>query len=184
MKLARDNQLMDNQAIEGAIERLAFSIVDDFSVEKLSNIALLGLQRKGAVLAGRLANKLHSITEVSPLLGTIDISMHRDDIGKRPVLPVICETKVPFDVNERIIILVDDVLSTGRTIRAALDAVTDYGRPGLIKLAVLVDRGGREFPIQADYVGLQNVVPAELRVKVAFGEVAEDDAVFIIKENK
>ena len=101
----------------------------------------------------------------------LDITMYRDDIGTRNLLPMIHETVIPFDVDDRIIILVDDVLSSGRTIRAALDALTDYGRPGLIRLAVLVDRGEPEFPIRADFVGFEVSLPAERKVLVNFETV-------------
>ena len=106
----------------------------------------------------------------------LDITMYRDDIGTRNMLPRIHETIIPFDVNDRVIILVDDVLSSGRTIRAALDALTDYGRPGLIRLAVLVDRGDPEFPIRADFVGFNVSLPAERKVLVNFEDIPGMDA--------
>ena len=96
--------------------------------------------------------------------------MYRDDFGTRDILPMINETEIPFDVSDKEIILVDDVLSSGRTIRAALDALTDFGRPGFIRLAVLVDRGEPEFPIRADYVGFNVSLPADRKVKVFFAE--------------
>jgi pyrimidine operon attenuation protein/uracil phosphoribosyltransferase len=102
--------------------------------------------------------------------------MYRDDIGTRNLLPMIHETVIPFDVNDKEIILVDDVLSTGRTIRAALDALTDYGRPGLIRLAVLVDRGEPEFPIRADFVGFDVSLPAERKVLVNFEDAESLEA--------
>ena len=109
--------------------------------------------------------------------------MYRDDIGNRDRLPLIKETIIPFDVNNQNIILVDDVLSTGRTIRAALDALTDYGRPGLIRLAVLVDRGEPEFPIRADFVGTQIQLPQDYKILVNFDEDDSKTGIFAAQWN-
>ena len=130
--------------------------------------ALVGIHQQGVTLAGKLQQILNQEYNCFPDSGTLDISMYRDDIGNRSQLPVIRETRIPFDVNDRTIILIDDVLSTGRTIRAALDAITDFGRPGRIRLAVLVDRDDAEFPIRADYVGMKLRVPDDHKIKVWF----------------
>ena len=146
--------------IAGEIYRDAAGIPEGF--------ALVGIHQQGVVLAGKLQQILNREYNCFPDFGTLDISMYRDDIGNRSQLPVIRETRIPFDVNDRTIILIDDVLSTGRTIRAALDAITDFGRPGRIRLAVLVDRGDVEFPIRADYVGMNFSVPDNHKIKVWF----------------
>ena len=121
-----------------------------------------------------------STAACAPVLGKLDISMYRDDIGNRKRLPAIRETEIPFDVNGSSIILVDDVLSTGRTIRAALDALTDYGRAGSIRLAVLVDRGNIEFPIRADYVGMKSTPPEDQKIVVRF-EADGDPGIYAVK---
>jgi pyrimidine operon attenuation protein/uracil phosphoribosyltransferase len=163
--------------VSSAITRLVDSISHDFG-EELPETAFLGIQYKGAHLAERIVNDLSRLHGVTPLLGTLDISMYRDDIGLRKTLPVIKETSIPFDVNGRVIVLVDDVLSTGRTIRAALDAINDYGRPKLIRLAVIVDRGGQEFPIKADYIALASAVPADRRILLHLKGFDDEDAIF------
>lgn len=120
-----------------------------------------------------------------PPLGTLDISMYRDDIGMRKTLPYIFETRIPFDINGKVIILVDDVLQSGRSIRAALDAITDYGRPAIVRLATLLDRGLREFPINADYVGKFVDVPPEERIKINWHEYCgEEDYVYTVRNRK
>jgi pyrimidine operon attenuation protein/uracil phosphoribosyltransferase len=129
-------------------------------------------------LAARIAAEIKERTGVELECGTLDISMYRDDFGQRTALPLIRETEIPFDVDGARLILVDDVLSTGRTIRAALDAVTDYGRPALIRLAVLVDRGGVEYPIRADYVGWTLEVQSDRKVLVEFKEEDGADGVY------
>ncbi|MBR2633815.1 MAG: bifunctional pyr operon transcriptional regulator/uracil phosphoribosyltransferase PyrR, partial [Lentisphaeria bacterium] len=128
----------------------------------------VGIQQMGVPLAEKLKEIIERETGYSPALAKLDISMYRDDISNRKRLPLIRETDIPFDVNDKILILVDDVLSSGRTIRAALDAITDYGRPKVIRLAVLVDRGNPEFPIHADVTGFDIDIPAENKIVVSF----------------
>jgi pyrimidine operon attenuation protein/uracil phosphoribosyltransferase len=118
----------------------------------LEDVVLVGLQTGGVPLAHRLADALEQVEGNRPEVGTLDVALHRDDIGLRPVLPE-AVTSIPFDLSGAIVVLVDDVLFTGRTIRAALDAVTSFGRPRAVQLAVMVDRGHRELPIRPDYVG-------------------------------
>ncbi len=169
--------------VASAITRLTEAIADEFG-DNLPEIAFLGIQYKGAHLAERLVEELARSRGVRPLLGSLDISMYRDDIGLRNTLPVIKETSIPFDVNDRSIVLVDDVLSTGRTIRAALDAINDYGRPHLIRLAVMLDRGGQEFPIKADYIGLSSPVPANKRALLSLKGFDDEDAVHITAKDR
>jgi pyrimidine operon attenuation protein/uracil phosphoribosyltransferase len=141
---------MDADAVQRAIWRMAHEIVE--RNHGLDNVSLIGLQTGGVPLAHRLADALEAIEGVRPAVGTLDVAFYRDDIGLRPVLPQ-AVTDIPFDLDGCSVVLVDDVLFTGRTIRAALDALTDYGRPRAVQLAVMVDRGHRELPIRPDYVG-------------------------------
>ena len=146
--------MFDSGAIGAMLTEMADAIAADFPFRDSENAVLIGIQTNGVPLARRLAKEIAaSDGGVESTVGTLDISMYRDDIGKRLVLGRIHETDIPFDIDDVPVILIDDVLRTGRTIRAALDAITDYGRPSMIKLAVLIDRGGHEFPIRADYVG-------------------------------
>ncbi|HCE45047.1 MAG TPA: bifunctional pyr operon transcriptional regulator/uracil phosphoribosyltransferase PyrR [Lentisphaeria bacterium] len=171
--------LFDEKKIAGAIDKVAKAICSDFDKSELSEIAFLGIQLKGLPIARRIVDSIRKSSGLEIPLGKLDISMYRDDIGMRKTLPQIHETDIPFDINNRTIVLVDDVLHTGRTIRAALDAMTDYGRPAMIKLAVLVDRGMREFPIQADYVGLLHHVSGKDHVSVSWKELEGRDAVYL-----
>ena len=165
-KMNTVKQLYDAAAVEKAIAQIAECIAIDFA-GKPDGFALVGTQQMGVPLAEKLCALLKE-KGLKPEFGKLDITMYRDDFGTRDILPMINETRIPFDVNGKDIILVDDVLSSGRTIRAALDALTDFGRPGMIRLAVLVDRGEPEFPIRADYVGFEVSLPPERKVKVRF----------------
>ena len=141
---------MDAEDVQRAVWRMAHEIVE--RNHGLDDVVLIGLQTGGVPLAHRLADALEQIEGNRPEVGTLDVALHRDDIGLRPVLPE-AVTSIPFDLSGAIVVLVDDVLFTGRTIRAALDAVTSFGRPRAVQLAVMVDRGHRELPIRPDYVG-------------------------------
>ena len=143
-------QVLDADDVRRAIWRMAHEIIE--ANHGLENVVLIGLQTGGIPFAAALGEALDKIEGESPPVGTLDVAFHRDDIGLRPVLPS-ATTDIPWDLTGRIVVLVDDVLFTGRTIRAALDAVHSYGRPRAIQLAVMVDRGHRELPIRPDYVG-------------------------------
>ena len=170
--------LRSAEEMRGAVEKVADAIIGEFGAGNLSDVVLLGLFKAGVPLAHRIAEVIKQRTGVTLQCGTLDISMYRDDFGQRTALPLIRETVIPFDVDNAKVILVDDVLSTGRTIRAALDAVTDYGRPALIRLAVLVDRGGVEYPIRADYTGWTLEVKSDRKVLVEFSEEDGSDGVW------
>ncbi len=173
-------QLFSPEEMVAAIQRMAAGIRSAFPGEELDDIAFLGIYQQGVPLAERLARAIEESTKKQLPVGKLDISMYRDDFGRRSALPLIRETVIPFDVNDRKIILVDDVLSSGRTIRAALDAITDYGRPRLIRLAVLVDRGNPEFPIRADFVGMGCSLGAGSKVAVHFDEDGEETGIFAV----
>ena len=141
---------MERDDLQRAIWRMAHEIIE--RNHGLEQVEVIGLQTGGVVVADWLAEALHTIDQVRLEVGTLDVAFYRDDIGIRPVLPEAI-THIPFDIDGKIVILADDVLFTGRTIRAALNALSDYGRPRSVQLAVMVDRGHRELPIRPDYVG-------------------------------
>jgi pyrimidine operon attenuation protein/uracil phosphoribosyltransferase len=161
------------------IERLAAEICAAHS--KASTLALIGIHKRGVPLAHRIASAMKSKPCGEVHVGTIDITQYRDDLKTLAVLPKLEGSDIPFDVNDAHVVLCDEVLYTGRTIRAALDELLDHGRPARVQLAVLIERGGREFPIQPDYVGLHADATPDERVRVRFEEVEEDgvDKVFI-----
>jgi pyrimidine operon attenuation protein/uracil phosphoribosyltransferase len=141
---------MEADDVNRAVWRMAHEIIE--RNHGLDDVVLIGLQTGGIPLARRLADALEQIESVTVDLGSLDVAFHRDDIGLRPVLPE-AVTNIPVDLTGSIVVLVDDVLFTGRTIRAALDALTSFGRPRAVQLAVMVDRGHRELPIRPDFVG-------------------------------
>ncbi|HTX09439.1 MAG TPA: bifunctional pyr operon transcriptional regulator/uracil phosphoribosyltransferase PyrR [Solirubrobacteraceae bacterium] len=142
-------------------------------------VALVGIHRRGAVLARRLQTLTSELLEPGVPLGDLDISFYRDDYSLRPSAPVVHSTHLDFPIDERTIVIVDDVLYTGRTVRAAIDAIFDYGRPARVQLAVLVDRGHRELPIRPDYVGKNIPTSQEQRVNVCVEEIDGEDEVRI-----
>lgn len=178
----RSKVLLDEEQIGRILSRMAHEIAEH--VVDLENLALVGIQRRGVELAARLARLLTTFYGVVPPTGAIDITFYRDDLdtragAPREEQPVVHSTDLPFDVNERTIVLVDDVLYTGRTIRAAIDALFDYGRPRAVRLAVLVDRGHRELPIRPDFVGKNVPTSRTERVVVHLVETDNVDEVVI-----
>ena len=151
MKFKKKKLLMDEATIERALKRIAHEVVErNKGAEK---IALVGIRSRGIYLAQRLTKHIEEIEKISVPVGILDVSFYRDDVANRLIPHRVTKTEILFDVSGKNIVLVDDVLFTGRTVRAALDAVMDFGRPASIQLAVLVDRGHRELPIRADFVG-------------------------------
>ena len=142
-------------------------------------IAVLGIRSRGLPLAERLAARLSAATRHAVPMGALDITLYRDDLTEQAGAPIVRPTEIPFTLKERTVVLVDDVLYSGRTIRAALDALLDHGRPRKVLLAVLVDRGGRELPIQADVIGLTLKVEWGQRVSVKVKELDGEDGVFV-----
>lgn len=149
-ELRRKAMLMDETAIERALSRIAHEILEQNGG---ANIYLVGIRRRGVPLARKIAQKIKSIEGVDVPVGELDITFYRDDLSTQSDSPTVRPMKLGFDVNGTNLVLVDDVLYTGRTVRAAIDALFDLGRPRKIQLAILVDRGHRELPIRADYVG-------------------------------
>lgn len=173
------SQVMDAEDIRRALTRIAHEITEkNRGAEKL---ALIGIQSKGAPIADRLAALIENIEGTKVLSGSLDISMYRDDFSTRKA--AVGRTEIPFDVNGRTIVLVDEVIYTGRTVRSALDALMDMGRPSAIQLAVLIDRGHRELPIRPDYVGKNLPTARKERVDVQLREIENEDKVFIVKQD-
>jgi pyrimidine operon attenuation protein/uracil phosphoribosyltransferase len=143
-------RVMDAEAVRRAVTRIAHEVIERNA--GLDELVVVGLQTGGVPLARALADALEQIEGTAVPCGTIDVAFYRDDIGIRPVMPE-AVTSIPVDLGGKVVVLVDDVLFTGRTIRAALDALTDYGRPKAVQLAVMIDRGHRELPVRPDYVG-------------------------------
>ena len=170
--------VMDAEAISRAVTRIAHEILE--ANKGADNLAFVGIVTRGATLADVLAAKVRDIEGAEVPVGTLDISFYRDDLAIR-LSPEVHRTDIPFDVEGRDVVLVDDVLFTGRTIRAAMDALMDYGRPCSIQLAVLVDRGHRELPIRADYVGKNVPSSRKERVKVYFEQVDGRSAAEILE---
>jgi len=159
--MAESTTILNSTALQRALTRVAHEIAE--RNEKSADVVLVGIQRGGVVLAERLAKILSGIWEQTVPVGNMDVSMHRDDLA-HSIAPNVHPTSLPFDVAGKIVVLVDDVLFSGRTVRAALDSLNDFGRPNQIQLAVLVDRGHRELPIKADFVGKN--VPTSLAEKI------------------
>jgi pyrimidine operon attenuation protein/uracil phosphoribosyltransferase len=175
--------LVDHDQVRRTVARIAHEIVERHADP--TQVALVGIHTRGVPLAVRLAELIGEFAGTTPAIGTVDIALYRDDVGlgdRRRALPVVGDTVLDFNVAERAVILVDDVLFTGRTIRAAIDAVFDYGRPPLVQLAVLVDRGHRELPIRPDYVGKNLPTSRAERISVHLSEVDGRDEVVLEAE--
>ncbi len=172
--------ILDKAGIDRAMTRVAHEILEKNKGAK--ELVLVGIQRGGVHLARRLAAKIKEIEGVEPPVGSLDITMYRDDLATRKSQPVPQATDITFDIQDRIMVLVDDVIFTGRTIRAALNSIMDYGRPRRIQLAVLVDRGHRELPIRADYVGKNLPTSAKEKVEVMLVEDGVEEKVVILAE--
>ena len=176
------SKIMDKEAIHRALMRIAHEIIE--KNKGVDGVCLIGIRTRGVILAERLRKYIQQIENVEPPLGILDITLYRDELTLVGTKPIVHETQINFDITEKTIILVDDVLFTGRTIRAALDALIDFGRPSHIQLAVLIDRGHRELPIRADYVGKNIPTALEQNVKVILKETDHEKIDEVIVENK
>ena len=173
--------IMDAEAIRRALRRIAHEIIEQNS--DLKSVVLAGIPLRGVEIARRLAEFIREVAKIDIDTGTIDVAMHRDDVGTRAELPMVHASKLPLPLEHRTVIIVDDVLFTGRTARAALDAISSFGRPARIQLAALVDRGHRELPIRADYVGKNLPTATREQIQVRLQEVdQEPDGVWLFKE--
>jgi pyrimidine operon attenuation protein / uracil phosphoribosyltransferase len=175
-------QLMDAHDLERTLNRMARQIVEKFDLDasKASSFALIGMQTRGVFLASRIRKIIQEVDGIDIPLGILDATMYRDDFRMRLKQPVVRETKIDFDIDGRDIVLVDDVLFTGRTTRAGLDALTDIGRPSSVHFLVMIDRGLRELPIKADFVGrrVPTLPGEEVRVRVL--ELDDKEGVWLV----
>ena len=168
---------LDEKAIGRAITRISHEIIE--KNKGIENVVLIGIKTRGVPVATRIANKIEAIEGQRVDAGEMDITLYRDDLSKKQIDPVVNSTKIDFDITDKTVILVDDVLYTGRTVRSALDALMDIGRPKAIQLAVLVDRGHRELPIRADYVGKNVPTSRNEIISVKLMECDKEDSVSI-----
>lgn len=173
-------QLMSASEIDRTLVRLAHEVME--RVERLDRLALIGIRRRGVPIAQRLARKIESIEKQAIPVGVLDIRLYRDDLSAIASQPVLSATEIPFPVNGMEVILTDDVLYTGRTARAALDALFDHGRPSRVQLLALIDRGHRELPIEAQYVGRRIQTARDETVEVRLHETDDDDRVLLAEK--
>lgn len=175
-------QVVDSETISRSVQRLSYEITEkDRDIEKL---ALIGIRTGGEFIARRIQERIQEIEGREIPFGIIDITLYRDDLSQSAEQPLIQGTDLPFRVSGRRIVLVDDVLYTGRTVRAALDAIIDFGRPDNVELAVLVDRGHRELPIRPDYVGKNLPTNSNEMVRVMLSELGSEDGVYLIEKKQ
>jgi len=182
MQMTHKARLMTDQEVGRALTRIAHEIIE--RNKGAENLALVGIHTRGVPMAQRLAEHIERFEGVRPLVGKLDITLYRDDLTEIALQPVVKKTEVPFDVHGMRIVLCDDVLYTGRTARAALDALIDMGRPAVIQYAVLVDRGHRELPIRADYVGKNVPTSSAEVIKVKVAEVDGEDGVELLERSE
>ncbi|MBI4397768.1 MAG: bifunctional pyr operon transcriptional regulator/uracil phosphoribosyltransferase PyrR [Candidatus Omnitrophica bacterium] len=175
-------KILDAQGVDRAITRMTHEILE--KNKGTEHLVLIGIERGGVILAERLRHKIQEIEGVSVPKGTVDITLYRDDLGEGQSQPVMRGTHLEFDITGKKVVLVDDVLFTGRSVRSALDALIDFGRPKWAELAVLVDRGHREIPIRADYVGKNIPTSLDEEVAVCFKETEGVDEVCVVRKAK
>lgn len=180
MELTEKTQLLDAEAIRRALTRIAHEIVE--KNKGTEDLVIIGIKTRGIHLAKRLADRIQSFEDQQVPVGTLDITLYRDDLKQRAEQAVVHGSEIPFDITDKKVVLVDDVLFTGRTVRAALDALIDLGRPTQIQLAVLVDRGHRELPIRPDYVGKNVPTSRDEVVAVNLAETEQEDKVIIMEK--
>jgi len=174
--------VMDAEAMRRALRRVAHEIIE--RNPQLEKVVLAGIPSRGVEIARRIAAFIREIENINVQTGVIDVAMHRDDVGTRPELPVVRASELPLPLEGRTVVIVDDVLYTGRTIRAAMDAISSFGRPARIQLAVLIDRGHRELPIRPDYVGKNLPTATGEQIQVRLEETDnKPDAVWLEKES-
>jgi len=173
-----NTKIMDRDDVNRAITRIAHEIIE--KNKGTENLCIVGIRTRGAVLAERINESITKIEGAGLPFGILDITLYRDDLTLIDTQPIVHETLIEFDIQDKKVVLVDDVLFTGRTVRAALDALIDFGRPAQIQLAVLIDRGHRELPIRADYVGKNIPTSIDQNVKVMLTETDEQDQVVVV----
>ena len=179
MSLKLNYQLMNSDDVKATLDRLADEILDANAGRP---VVLLGIHRRGVPMARRMAKRMAEKIHRDPQIGILDINLYRDDLTKVAYQPVVHKTEVPPDIDDRDIILVDDVLYTGRTVRAALDALCDFGRMRSIQLAVFIDRGHRELPIEANFIGKKIKTKDNEVVEVKLKEIDGEDAIYVMEK--
>jgi len=176
-------RILTARQIAGSLERLYQAVVAQLPTQ--GRIAVVGVRTRGDLIAKRLVQRLAADRpDLAVETGVLDITFYRDDLQYRGGAPLVRATEISFDINDTWLLLVDDVLATGRSVRAALDALHDFGRPKVVKLAVLIDRGGRELPISADFIGKKLKAPSPTRVQVKLKESDGEEGVFIIRQEQ
>ncbi|MFH0921483.1 MAG: bifunctional pyr operon transcriptional regulator/uracil phosphoribosyltransferase PyrR [Fibrobacterota bacterium] len=178
MKTQDKHQMLDEKGIRRIIDRMAHEILE--RNKGAENLVLVGMLTRGVVVAKRLAESIKTIEKAAPQTGSLDITFYRDDFRSRLKQPSVKATDIPFSIQDKDVVLVDDVLFTGRTARAALDALNDFGRARTIQLAVLIDRGHRELPIQADYAGKAVTTSPNEEIAVRFRETDQKEGVWLV----
>ena len=176
-----NTKIMDAKGIKRSIERIAYEILEHN--DGSDNMVIIGIRTRGVYLAERIAKVIKRIEKVSPPVGAVDITMYRDDVLIRLDQPIIQKTDLSFSIEDKVVILVDDVLYTGRTVRAALNELSDYGRTRCIQLAVLIDRGHRQLPIRADYTAIELQTFTDENVIVNLIEKDGEDSVILQQKN-
>src|SRR5215510_14873906 len=179
MTLKLSYQLMKSTEVQSTLERLAGEILEANADRQ---VVLVGIHRRGVPMAQRMASTIAAMTQTEPAIGALDINLYRDDLTRVAFQPVVRRTDVPPDIDDKDVILIDDVLYTGRTIRAALDALCDFGRMRLIQLAVLIDRGHRELPIEANVIGKKITTKESEVVEVRLREIDAEDAIYVMEK--
>lgn len=178
--MLKEIRVLDAEQVRRAVMRIAHEILE--RNKGVGDVCIVGIRTRGAVLAERIRDAVRQIEGMDVPFGVLDINLYRDDLTLRRKQPILHETRIDFDITDKKVILVDDVLFTGRTIRAALDALVDLGRPASIQLAVLVDRGHRELPIRADFVGKNIPTSMEQEVQVSLGESDQGEDGVVVRE--
>jgi len=179
MALKEKSEIIDADGLRRIVTRIAHEIVE--RNKGVDDLVIVGIRRRGVPIATRIVDKIQEFEGSKPALGSLDITLYRDDLSTVSHQPVVGATEIPVDINGKVAVLVDDVLFTGRTVRAAMDALIDFGRPRAIQLAVVVDRGHRELPIRADYVGKNVPTSKKEVIGVKLEEIDGVDGV-VIKE--
>ena len=175
-------KVIDNDGFDRILTRIAHEILEKNKGSK--NVVLMGMRTRGEFLARRIQSKLKNIDGADLPIGVLDVTLYRDDFRTRIKQPEVSVSNITFDINEKHIILVDDVLYTGRTVRSAMNAIMDLGRPASIQLCILIDRGHRELPIRADYVGKNIPTSNNEEIKVRMTEVDDEDGVYLMETDK
>jgi len=174
--------LMDEAAVQRALMRISHEIVE--KNKGLENLVLIGIQRRGVPMAARIADNLEKIEGMRPPVGVLDITFYRDDLSKLSSHPVVNGTDIPFNINDMTVVLIDDVLFTGRTVRAGIEAIFDMGRPAAIELAIMIDRGHRQLPFRPDFVGKNIPTSNTESIHVELTEIDGQDRVVLCDEVK